>query len=83
MSKKGEKVQINRSLYNDIIMFFHYGDQTPERRNMIIKGMQEDLDERVRRDCYTRYKTAPTEEEKEQARQEYLDRAGIHKDFRW
>ena len=28
-------------------------------------------------------KSAPTEEEREKARQEYLDRRGIQADFRW
>ena len=37
----------------------------------------------VERELYTRSKTAPTEEEREKARQEYLDRRGIPEDFRW
>jgi len=37
----------------------------------------------VRRDLYTKYRTAPTEEEREKARQEYLDKVGMHRDFRW
>ena len=36
-----------------------------------------------RRSAYSAYKTAPTEEEREAARQEYLDLAGIHEDWRW
>ena len=31
----------------------------------------------------TTFKTAPTEEEREKARQEYLDKCGMHEDFRW
>ena len=30
-----------------------------------------------------KYKTAPTEEEKEKARKEYLDRRGVPESFRW
>ena len=30
-----------------------------------------------------RYKTAPNEEEREQARQEYLDRRGVPQSYRW
>ena len=30
-----------------------------------------------------KYKTAPTEEEREKSRQEYLDRRGIPENFRW
>ena len=35
------------------------------------------------RELYTKSKTAPSEEEREKARQEYLDRRGIQADFRW
>lgn len=37
----------------------------------------------VERELYTRSKTALTEEEREKARQEYLDRRRIPEDFRW
>ena len=49
----------------------------------IKKGLEEKLEALVRRELYTKYKTAKTEEEREQARKEYLDRVGIQKDFRW
>ena len=35
------------------------------------------------RELYTTYKTAPTEEEREKARQKYLDSKGIPESFRW
>ena len=40
----------------------------------IRRGLEEKLDAMVRHELYAKYKTAPTEEEREQARQEYLDR---------
>ena len=49
----------------------------------IIKELKEKYDKIVNRSLYTKYKTAPTEEEKEKARQEYLNKKGIHSDFRW
>ena len=49
----------------------------------IKKGLEEKLEAMVRRDLYTKYKTAPTEEEKERARKEYLDRRGVPESFRW
>ena len=49
----------------------------------IVNQLNEKLDRMVNRNLYTKYKTAPTEEEKEKARQEYLDRKGIHSSFRW
>ena len=49
----------------------------------IKKGLEEKLEAMVRRDLYTKYKTAPTEEEREKARQEYLKKVGMHRSFRW
>ena len=49
----------------------------------IAEGLQQKLDSVINRNLYTKYKTAITEEEKEKARQEYLDRKGIHSNFRW
>ena len=49
----------------------------------IKKGLEEKLEAMVRRDLYTKYKTAPTEEEKKRARKEYLDRRGVPESFRW
>ena len=42
----------------------------------IRQGLEQKLDAMLNRHIYSRYKTAPTEEEREQARQEYLDRRG-------
>ena len=34
-------------------------------------------------ELYTKYKTAPSEEEQEKARQEYLDKRGVSASYRW
>ncbi|WP_347991224.1 complexin-2 [Mediterraneibacter faecis] len=49
----------------------------------IRKGLEDKLEAMVRRDLYTKYKTAPNEEEREKARQEYLEKVGMHRNFRW
>lgn len=36
-----------------------------------------------KRNLYTTYKTSQNEQEKEKARIEYLEKVGIHTDFRW
>ena len=46
-------------------------------------GLEKKLDAVVLRELYGKSKTAPTEEEREKARQEYLDRRGISDSFRW
>ena len=49
----------------------------------IKKGLEEKMEAMLKRELYTKYKTAPTEEEREKARREYLERVGMHRDFRW
>ena len=46
-------------------------------------GLEQKLDAMVNREMYSKFKTAPTEEEREKFRQEYLDRKGIQESFRW
>lgn len=46
-------------------------------------GLQEKLEAMVKRELYTRYKTAGTSEEREKSRQEYLEKVGIQENFRW
>ena len=49
----------------------------------IKKGLEEKMEAMLKRELYTKYKTAPTEEERKKARREYLERVGMHRDFRW
>ena len=49
----------------------------------IQQGLERKLDVMVNRQLYSQYKTAPTEEQREKARQEYLDRRGVPQSFRW
>lgn len=49
----------------------------------ISKAIEKKLDAMLSRQLYGQYKTAMTEEEREKARQEYLDKRGVPKDFRW
>lgn len=49
----------------------------------IKQELEKKLDKMVMRDLYGKFKTAPTEEEREQARKEYLDMRGVPESFRW
>ena len=51
--------------------------------NEIKQELEKKLDKKVMRDLNGKFKTAPTEEEREQARKEYLDRRGVPESFRW
>ena len=48
----------------------------------IQQSLEQKLDAMVNRQLYSQYKTAPTEEQREKARQEYLDRRGVPQSFR-
>ena len=76
-----KNVQISQELFFDLVRFhlLEMEELSPE----IQKGLEAKLEAMVKRELYTKYKTAPTEEEREQARKEYLDKVGIHRDFRW
>ena len=51
--------------------------------NEIKQELEKKLDKMVMRDLYGKFKTAPTEEERERARKEYLNRRGVPESFRW
>lgn len=51
--------------------------------NEIKQELEKKLDKMVMRDLYGKFKTVPTEKEREQARKEYLDRRGVPESFRW
>ena len=76
-----KQVQISEDLFL-LLIKYHILEYYNEEEK-IVEGLQEKFDRVVNRSLYTKYKTAPTEEEKEKARQEYLDRKGIHSSFRW
>ena len=65
-------MQISEELFSALLKYHlvEMDDVLPE----IKKGLEEKLEAMVRRDLYTKYKTAPTEEEREKARQEYLEK---------
>jgi hypothetical protein len=76
-----KNVQIPQELFMSLTRYFLLGQE--ELRSEIEKGLEQKLDAMVKRELYTKYKTAPTEAEKEEARQKYLDKAGMQRGFRW
>ena len=58
-------------------------EKNEEDEKLIIKALESKLEAMVRHDLYTKSKIAETDEEREKARQEYLDRIGMRESFRW
>lgn len=76
-----KSVQIPYDLFLDLAMYHLRGEDDYEEE--IRRGLEQKLDAMLNRQLYSRYKTAPTEEEREQAQQEYLDRRGVPQSYRW
>ena len=76
-----KNVQISQELFMQLIRFHLVEDESCEKE--INQGLEKKLDAMVNREVYSKSKTAPTEEEREKFRKEYLDRRGIPENFRW
>ena len=76
-----KSVQIPYDLFVDLVLYHLNGEDDFDEE--IRQGLEQKLDAMLNRQLYSRYKTAPTEEEREQARQEYLDRRGVPQSYRW
>ncbi len=76
-----KQVQIPEILFIALVKY-HLCDM-PSEEIAIKKGLENKLDSMVKRQLYTTYKTAPTEDERERARKEYLDHIGMRDSFRW
>ena len=82
-----EQVQIPKDVFIKLILLTENllsNDEVDE--NEIIQlnnALYKKLDAMIKRDLYTKYKTAPTEEERENARKKYIEIAKINKKFIW
>lgn len=79
---KEKYVQIPYSLFIDILRIIVFESQYVDIEK-VRKQLEEKVNAMVAHDLYTKSKTAGTAEEREEARQKYLDDRCIHKDFRW
>lgn len=78
-----KNVQIAEELFMNVIKLLVLEIDDDDLREETCKQLEEKLDKLVQRDLYTQYKTATTEEEREKARREYLNKKGIPEKFRW
>ena len=76
-----KNVQISYELFINLIKFHLFGFDENEAKIRI--DLERKLNTMCEREFYTKYKTAGTDAEREEARQKYLDSRGIPEDFRW
>ena len=76
-----KNVQIPYDLFVALVEYhLGYDDKYEDE---VRQGLEQKLDSLVRHELYAKYKTAPTQEERENARQEYLEKRGVPDSFRW
>ena len=76
-----KSLQIPYDLFVDLVLYHLNGEDDFEKE--IRQGLEQKIDAILNRQLYFQYKTAPTEEQREQARREYLDRRGVPQSYRW
>ena len=83
-----KQVQIPQELLVKLIRYFfcdelELDEDLAEVEREIKSDIRKKLDKISIRGYYTAYKTAPTEQEREEARKKYLDERGVPESFRW
>lgn len=78
-----KNVQIPEALFLQMLKYFVLDIREEDMEQSIRKGIEAKVDAIIKHDLYTQYKTAPTPEQQEQARQAYLDKVGMRDSFRW
>ena len=81
MKQNEKQIKIPMSLFFKLVCYFLF-DET-ENHKEIKKALEEKTDALIKHELYTQYKTADTEEAKQKARIEYLDKVGMRDSFRW
>lgn len=77
-------IQIDYDLFLNMVAYISdHADSNEPTLKIISNGIREKLDAMERRTLYTAYKIAPSAEEREKARQKYLEMMGIPESFRW
>lgn len=76
-----KSAQIPYELFVDLVLYHLNGED--DFGEEIRQGLEQKLDAMLNRQLYSQYKTAPNEEQRERARQEYLDRRGVPQNYRW
>lgn len=78
-----KKVQISQELFLDLVKYHLLDDTSTTRSKAISDALEDKLDKLVKHDTYSASKTAETAEERETARQRYLDMIDMPENFRY
>ena len=76
-----KNVQISEELFSSLVAYHLVGIERV--LPAIESGLEKKMEAFIKRELYTKYKLSATDEEKEEARQAYLDKCGVPESFRW
>ena len=76
-------VQIPLEAFLRLVQYFYIENHSEDLYKAIQSDIELKLDSIVKHELYTQYKTANTEQEREEARQKYLDKIGMRESFRY
>lgn len=82
MKEKTLNLTLTYPQFTELMIFCIDNEDVPELVQLR-RILDEKLNRLIEHDLYTKSKTAPTEEEREKARKEFLDRRGIPQSFRY
>ena len=77
-----KNVQIPFELFINLIKIHILDIKNEEIEKQVKKDLIEKFNSVILRDLYTKYKTAKTDEEREKARQAYLEKIGMKDSFK-
>ena len=83
MTSKQIRLEMEFKDFSRLIIYAMDHAQDSPEMEYLNKLLQDKLNKLVDNDLYTKSKCAPTPEEREKARLEYLDRKGVPDSFRW
>lgn len=78
-----KNVQMPLESFLKLVRYFYIENHEKELYEEIKKDIEHKIDSLAKHELYTQYKTADTEQEREQARKKYLDMVGMKDSFRW
>lgn len=79
-----KQIQIDFDLFCDLLAYFSDNESVSDKAKYdeIYQKLSDKAEKIINRELFTRYKRAPTAEEREKYRQMYLDQRGISQSFR-
>lgn len=80
--RQQKNVQIDIDLFCSLIEYFVAGEVNEFYYNEIRQALEQKIDKIIAHQKFSAYKTAPSGEERERLRREYLDHIGMFKSYR-